>query len=64
MYRVTGAHRAVCGVVDGGLMELACDAPVPHALYGASPLCPLAACVTRWLPMSGRVEALCALDAA
>ena len=57
VYRVTGTHRAVCGLASGAMLELECDAPLPPALYGASLLCPLEARVTRWCA-AARVAAL------
>ena len=57
VYRVTGARRAVCGLASGAMLELECDAPLPAALYGASPLRPLEARVTRWCA-AARVAAL------
>jgi hypothetical protein len=43
VYRVTGARRAVCGLSNGAMIEVECETSVPAALYGASPLRPMAA---------------------
>jgi len=58
IYRVTGARRAGCGLASGAMIEVECEANVPAALYGASPLRPLAARVVCWRDIA-RVDALC-----
>ena len=63
VYRVTGARRAVCGLASGAMLELVCETPVPAALFGASPLRPLAARVSQWRDADARVEALLLSDA-
>ncbi len=57
VYRVTGARRAVCGLASGAMLELECEAPLPPALWAASPLHPMEARVVAWCA-AARVAAL------